>query len=269
MFRADLHCHTTCSDGTFSVEQLLKHAKEVGLAGISITDHDTTKAYETAPALAKQLGLALGSGVEFSTQFGTLSVHVLGYDFDLNDPGIEALCHRHRHRRQSRNRAILEKLAHHQMPLNEEELSLQGSLIGRPHIAQLMVAKGYVLSIQEAFQKYIGDEGNCFVRGEGITTEETLSILHGAGGKAFIAHPHLFRRGREVKNLLSLPFDGIECHYGNFTSNKEGPWIRLAKERGLLISGGSDFHGANKEYIALGASWVDEETFHKIFQKLL
>jgi predicted metal-dependent phosphoesterase TrpH len=106
-FRADLHCHTTCSDGTFSPEQLLHLAKERGLSGISITDHDTIEAYSTAAAIAKQLGIKLGSGVEFSSVFQNLSVHILGYDFDLHSPAISKLCERHRLRRKDRNKKIL------------------------------------------------------------------------------------------------------------------------------------------------------------------
>ena len=99
MFRADLHCHTTFSDGTMTPLELLRHAKEIGLSGISITDHDTIEAYTQAPAIAKELGLLLGSGVEFSCVFRTMSVHVLAYDFDLSSPEIVKLCARHQERR--------------------------------------------------------------------------------------------------------------------------------------------------------------------------
>jgi 3',5'-nucleoside bisphosphate phosphatase len=269
MFRADLHCHTTFSDGTMTPLELLRLAKEIGLSGISITDHDTIEAYTEAPKIAKELGLLLGTGVEFSCVFRTMSVHVLAYDFDLHSPEIIKLCARHQERRTLRNKAILEKLSRLGMPIFEEELMKMGEeTVGRPHIAQLMVQKGFVGSIKDAFNRYIGDGKPCYDPGVGITVEETLSIIHQGHGKAFIAHPHLLEHANRIKDLLKLPFDGLECHYAKFPPEQEKRWLQAAKERGWLISGGSDFHGSVKDYIQLGCSWVDEENFHKIFQNL-
>ena len=247
-------------------EELLQHAKEIGLSGLSITDHDTIDAYAQAIPAAKKLGLLIGTGVEFSSTFRKESIHVLGYNFDLSSPAIRALCSRHAKRRTERNKAILEKLAQKRMPISEEELAAMGThSLGRLHIAQLMVKKGYAASIKDAFNNFIGDGKSCYVAGDSISTEETLEVLHQAGGKAFIAHPHLIDRGRVVKELLKLPFDGIECHYARFSADQEAKWIAIAKEKNWLISGGSDFHGTVKDYIPLGCSWVDEETFYKIF----
>lgn len=270
MFRADLHCHTLCSDGTMTPEQLLRLAKEIGLSGISITDHDTVEAYSQAPAIAKDLGILLGTGVEFSSVFQKMNVHVLGYDFDLKSPAIVKLCGRHQLRRRERNKAILDHLSRLGMSIAEEELLALGErTIGRPHIAKLMVDKGYVSSIKEAFNHYIGDGKPCYDPGEGVSTQETIEIIHQAKGKAFIAHPHLLEHARKIRELLKLPFDGIECYYAKFSSEQENRWVQIAKERGWLMSGGSDFHGSSKEYIQLGCSWVDEENFHKIFQHLV
>ncbi len=270
MFRADLHCHTTFSDGTMTLEQLLYLAKEMGLSGISITDHDTIEAYSAAPAIAKQLGILLGTGVEFSCMFQKMSVHVLSYDFDLDSPAIAKFCARHQQRRMFRNRAILDNLSRLGMAISEEELLAIGErTLGRPHIAKLMVEKGYVSSIKEAFNHYIGDGKPCYSSGEGIAVQETIEVIHQARGKAFIAHPHLLEHSRKIKELLKLPFDGIECYYAKFSSEQENQWVQIAKERGWLISGGSDFHGSSKDYIQLGCSWVDEDNFHKIFQHLI
>lgn len=267
MFRADLHTHSTCSDGTMSPEELLRHAKEIGLSGLSITDHDTIEAYVQAPSIAKDLGIILGTGIEFSCVFRKMSVHVLGYDFDLNNLAIQELCQRHQKRRSLRNRAILQKLSRLGMPIFEEELLKIGEkTLGRPHIAQLMVQKGYASSIKEAFNRFIGDGKPCYDAGEGISVEETISIIHQGGGKAFIAHPHLLEHANRIRELLKLPFDGIECHYAKFPADQEKRWIQAAKERGWLMSGGSDFHGSVKDYIQLGCSWVGEEDFYKIFQ---
>jgi predicted metal-dependent phosphoesterase TrpH len=269
MFRADLHTHTTYSDGTMTPEELILHAKEVGLAALSITDHDNIDAYARAIPQARESGIILGAGVEFSSIYQEISVHVLGYDVILGHSSLRSLCERHKLRRLQRNRAILEKLSLCGMPISEEELLQRGSNLGRPHIAQLMIDKGYVSTIKQAFQLYIGDERPCFVRGESISLEETLAHIHEAGGKAFLAHPHLMDHQRKIRELLKLPFDGIECHYAKFQPDQEKRWIKMAKERQMLISGGSDFHGSVKSYIPLGCSWVDELTFNSIFQRRL
>lgn len=265
-FRADLHCHTTCSDGTCTPEELLKLAVKEGLSGLSITDHDTIEAYETAAILAPTLGLKLGSGVEFSSHFQGMNVHILGYGFNLKDAGIRALCERHVLRRERRNACILDKLRLKKMPLDEGVLRAKShGTIGRPHIAALMVEKGYVKSLREAFDSYIGDGKSCFDPGEPVSSEETIAVIHQAGGKAFIAHPQLFKQQDKVRDLLNLPFDGIECYYARFNLEREDKWLKIARLKGWLISGGSDFHGLVKEHIPLGCSWVDEDTFSRIF----
>jgi predicted metal-dependent phosphoesterase TrpH len=270
MFRADLHCHTTFSDGTMTPAELLQLAKESGLSGIAITDHDTIAAYLEAPKVAKELGILLGSGVEFSCVFRKMNVHVLAYDFDLASSAIQELCAWHQNRRTLRNRAMLEKLSRLGFFIPEEELLEKGEqTVGRLHIAQLMVEKKYVATIKEAFQRFLGDGKLCYVPGDGMSVEDTLSVIHQGRGKAFIAHPHLLEHANRIKELLKLPFDGIECHYAKFPADQEKRWIQIAKEKGWLISGGSDFHGTVKDHIQLGCSWVNEETFHQIFQHVL
>jgi len=269
MFRADLHCHTMCSDGILTPEGIISKAKEIGLCGLSITDHDSIDAYQTAPLAAKEKQILLGSGVEFSCAYEDLTIHILAYDFDVKNPSLIAFCEKHRQRRKDRNHIILEKLKQHKIVLDEDELNQMGNMIGRPHIAKLLVKKGFVGSVREAFQHYIGDHKSCFYRGPGFSIEETLSLIHEAGGKAFIAHPHLLRSSSTVRNLLKMPFDGIECYYARIPADQERKWIKMAKDRNLLVSGGSDYHGEINDHNALGNSWVDEENFHKIFQHLL
>jgi len=269
-FRADLHCHSNCSDGTMSPEELIFHAKEIGLSGLSITDHDTINAYEKAIPAAKEAGIALGPGVEFSSVDEGKSIHILGYDFDLQNPALQVFCKRHIERRKVRNERILEKLASRGIILDREQLQQEiakGHPVGRVHIALALVQKGVVRSIQEAFLRFIGDGKPCFDSGIPISTDETIEILHEAGGKVFIAHPHLFRNAKQVEMLLKKPFDGIECYYSKCSPNQEHKWVKKAQERGLLKSGGSDFHGTVKPGIPLGCSWVDQTTFEQIFQK--
>lgn len=262
-FRADLHCHSTCSDGTFSVEELLLHAQKNGIQGLSITDHDTVGAYPEALTLGKKLGIQVIPGVEFSAHFKEKSVHILGYSFDFTSPSLQSLCERHRLRREERNHLILEKLKTKKIDIQPEELAANTPLhtIGRPHIAQILVEKGIVPDIASAFRRYIGDGKPCFVQGPTFSMEETLDVIHQAKGLAVLAHPHLQNSRSFVFDILKHPFDGLECEYAQMTPKQNAPWIALAKEKNLLMTGGSDFHGSVKPTLKLGATLVDFEKF--------
>ncbi|MCB1068118.1 MAG: PHP domain-containing protein [Simkania sp.] len=268
-YRADLHCHTTCSDGTMTPKEVLHHAKEKGLSALSFTDHDTLDAYtDEIWDLAKELGIDLFVGVEFSTRYHKVSVHILGYGVQKTEK-LLAFCEEHKHRRNRRNLEILKKLSSLSLVVTEEELEAKrtGEIVGRPHIAQIMVEKGYVRSIQDAFDRYIGDRKSCFVEGEPFAVQETIDTIHDAGGKAFIAHPHLIQKAGVLRFLLGMNFDGIECYYSLLYHEMEKKWLKIAREKNWLISGGSDFHGAVKPQVTLGCSWVDRETVESIFGK--
>ncbi len=266
-FRADLHTHTTCSDGSLTPQELIAEAKARGLQGLCITDHDTLEAYHNL----HPSGLQIGVGVEFSCHHRKEAVHILAYDVDLDSFDVKNLCARHIERRENRNALILEKLALIGIPITESELSeaSSGKVVGRPHIAAAMLKKGYILSIQEGFNRFLAENKPAYVPGAVFSVEETLSIIHKAHGKAFLAHPHLAKSKKLVKQLLDMPFDGIEGYYGKFKLDEQEPWLELAKERNLLVSGGSDFHGSTKPHVVLGSSWVGEDVFHQIFQKIL
>lgn len=267
-FRADLHSHTTCSDGSESPEQVIKLAKEIGLSGLSITDHDSTAAYDTAYNFAGDLKLL--PGVEFSTMHKGVSIHLLAYAFILNHALINELCVKHHERREARNREILVKLAQHQMPISEKEV-LSGKeegnhTIGRPHIAAVMVKKGYVPSISDAFKKWIGEGRPCYSPGVSISTADTIDIIHQAKGLAVIAHPHLIDETHILGDLYKMPFDGIECYYAKFTMDLQQRWVKVANRRNWIITGGSDFHGTIKPNIPLGCSWINEDLFTPLWQ---
>jgi predicted metal-dependent phosphoesterase TrpH len=269
--RYDLHCHTNCSDGSMSPEELLQLAKDTGLNGLAITDHDTAAAYSKALPLAEKLGLKMVSGIEFSTVHQNISVHILGYSFKLDSPNILALCNRHQTRRVNRYKTMLELLKKHNMPITEEELlglGQQGS-IGRPHIAICMINKGYVKTMKEAFQNYLAEGKPCYVRTETITVEETIAAIQQANGYAVIAHPHLIWKRNIVDDLLAMKFDGIEVYYSRFPREHEKQWADIAKKKGWLMTGGSDFHGSVKPDIPLGCSWVNEDTFQILHERFI
>lgn len=267
-FRADLHCHTTCSDGSDEPFVLLHLAKQIGLQGLSITDHDTIDAYTPELfALAARLNLRLLSGIEISSEQDDCTVHILGYGLDLNNAGLKEFLIQMCERRGERNRAILQKLAALKMDISEDELKAFAiaRTIGRPHIAQLMVKKGYVQTVRDAFALYLKEGALCYAAGIKYEPREVVDQIHKAKGKAVLAHPHFFKKGALLRKLLDLEFDGLECYYAKLAKALELPWLKVAKERGLIATGGSDYHGSIKPHIPLGSSWVGVHTFASLF----
>jgi 3',5'-nucleoside bisphosphate phosphatase len=268
IFRADLHCHSNFSDGTDTPEELIDKALEIGLSGLSITDHDTVNAYERALPYANEKGLSLIVGVEFSSFYKTEPIHILGYQIDRQHNRVKELCDWHSHRRERRNRAIIEKLQGLGVSISYEELLERAvgkqQTLGRPHIAYLLVEKGIVSSIKGAFDSWIGEGKKAYVSGEVFPVEKTIEVIHAAKGAAILAHPHLIKSKRILKEVLAYPFDGIEGYYARMSSNQELPFVRIGKEKGWLITGGSDYHGDAKIYNLLGSSWVGEETFEQL-----
>ena len=272
-FRADLHTHTYCSDGTDAPFILLEKAKQIGLQGLSITDHDTLDAY--TPELfeyAQKLSIQLLSGIELSSEEAGASIHLLGYHVDIGSKRLHSFLKEMIVRRGERNRNILAKLKGLGLCIEEEELLASAAhlyphrTIGRPHIAELMVQKGYVPTMQFAFERYLKEGALCFTPGIRFSPREAIEEIHLAGGKAVLAHPHFYKPGPLLKHLLTLPLDGIECYYGTMRKEQERPWLDLAAKHQLIATGGSDYHGAVKPHIALGCSWVGRETFQRLLK---
>lgn len=258
-FKADLHCHSNFSDGSLSPEELLHLAKSTSLSAISITDHDTIDGYTSSLfQLADFLSIKLLSGVEISSLYNNLSIHILGYGFDLKNEPFRAFLKEARDKRQKRNEAILLKLKAKGFKLDNFKI-IEGHSIGRAHIARALIDKEFVSSFEEAFF-YLKERGSCYVRGDKFSSLEVIEQIKKAHGKAILAHPHLIKGN--VKSLLKLPFDGIEAFYGKIRDKR---WEEMAKTRGLLITGGSDFHGIDKPNSSLGSSWIDEENFKLLF----
>lgn len=264
-WRADLHCHSTCSDGTASPLQLLELAHALGLQGLSITDHDTVAAYSSeVEEAAQRQGIQLLPGVEFSAERKGHSIHILGYSFLPSSPIIIDFCHRHALRRYQRAVAIVARLK--TLGISIEMERLPKDLIGRPHIALALMEMGVVSSVEEAFKIYLGKGGKAYLETDSFSVEETLEVIHAAGGLAVIAHPHLVKNRKIIEELVALSFDGIEGYYGRFPLHANRPWLALAEKKGLLITGGSDFHGQVKPDSVLGSSWVDLARFTPLWE---
>lgn len=266
-FRADLHIHSCCSDGTDTPLKILDLAKAANLSGLSITDHDTIQAYTPEIfAAARELQLELLRGVEISSEWQGLTVHILAYAFDEH---LQEFLTQVQERRIERNRRILEKLKKKGIDIDEQELKSRGPLqiVGRSHIAAAMLKMKAVASTQEAFERYLKDDASCYATGGKFAPHEVIHAIHRENGLAVLAHPHFLKRGRFLREILCLPWDGIECYYSRLPKEQETPWIKIARERNWLITGGSDYHGSLRPYIPIGASWVDEEMFRKIARR--
>jgi predicted metal-dependent phosphoesterase TrpH len=272
-FRADLHCHSTYSDGTATPQELIDLALSSGLKGLSITDHDTTQAYLSALSYAKDLPLELIPGVEFSATLDNVSVHVLGYSFSPFHSKILSLCTQHSMRRDARNREILERLSKLGISITPEDIIKASKskleTIGRPHIAKALVQKGYVPTIKEAFKLYLGEGKSAYAKGMSLSVEETIETLHKANGLAIIAHPHLIEHPKVIHKLLEMNFDGLEGYYGNFNKEENARWTKIAQKKGWLITGGSDYHGEIKPNIYLGSSWISQDLFRILQERYL
>lgn len=264
--RYDLHCHSLYSDGKESPEELICLAKATGLQGLSITDHDTIDAYSPELfAFAKEQEMLLVPGVEFSTYYEVEGVHLLGYGFDYMHEGFRKFCAAHQERRRKRNSTILALLKRHGMIIEEEELaSITPHTPGRPHIALLLQAKGYVETLQEAFHKWIGEGKPCFSPGEIVTLHQTIDIIHRAHGKAIVAHPILIKKKRILKKIVLTPIDGLEAYYARFSKEQNQRIIELAASKNLIATGGSDYHGANKPYSILGSAYTDSASLARL-----
>lgn len=271
-FKADLHCHSSFSDGSDSPENLIELAREKGLGGLSITDHDTIGAYEQAMPYARSKNFPLLPGIEFSAMYKGEPIHILGYGYSLKSEAILQLCEKHRLRRMDRNRKILQRLKGYGISIDEGELletPTARKTIGRPHIALVLMKRGIVESFKEAFDLYLGEGKKAYEPGLSISVEETVKAIHQGRGKAILAHPQLIKHQGYVKEVLKMGFDGLEGYYAKLQADQEARWIQYAQKHQWLITGGSDYHGTVKPLNTLGSSWVGEETFNLLYQHYL
>lgn len=262
--------HSYFSDGVFSPEELIDQAISIGLAGISITDHDTLGACQRASVYAKEKKFAYVHGVELSTFYKDTSVHVLAYNFDPQSSLIADFCEKRAIQRVERARKIFELLrlkASISLDFGEfmEFVKEQKSFsLGRPHIAMFLQKKAFVESPNQAFQRYIGDSKPCYYAGKRFSLDEVLTMIHQSGAKAVLAHPHLLDK-KVFPSILQKPFDGIEAYYAKMSPSHNAKWVSIAKEKAWLMTGGSDFHGPDKPINEMGSSYVREETFEELF----
>jgi predicted metal-dependent phosphoesterase TrpH len=256
----DLHIHSTASDGSYKPAEVVRLAKAVGLAAISLTDHDTIDGLPEAIQAGAAMGLEVIPGVEISAEFaGGDSMHILGYFVDYLDGRLDERLAVLKRARAQRNPKIIAKLNALGIPITNaqvEQIS-GGGQVGRPHIARALLESGYVRSFQEAFDIYLRKGGLAFVPKFRFPPVEALAMIKEAQGIPVLAHPFtLGLNSRGLKELLqelkALGLAGLEVYYADHTPEMEALYLSLARELGLLVTGGSDFHGLNKPEVTLG-----------------
>jgi predicted metal-dependent phosphoesterase TrpH len=256
----DLHCHSTASDGTLAPAAVVRLAQRSGLSALSLTDHDTIGGIEEAAAEAALLGLDFLPGIEISCEFARGTMHLLGYGIDPASTVLRDLTRRLIEARDDRNPRIIRKLNELGVAITMQEVEAESGdgVVGRPHIAAILVRKGYVSSIKQAFDKYLGTGALAYFDKERILPREAFDLVHRSGGLPVLAHPVQLRAENDaqleriIKDCADMGLIGLEVIHSDHTAELVDKYSKLADKLGLLKTGGSDFHGSNKTNIQLG-----------------
>lgn len=259
MTRLDLHLHTTHSDGSLPPAEVLALAHKAGVTALAITDHDITTGIPEALAAGEALGIEVIPGVEISSRHGDNEIHILGYFLDWRDPALNERLAGLRASRHNRNPRIIERLRALGLELTYDEVKeLAGTeSVGRPHIARVLMNKGYVQSAKEAFERFLAHGKPAYVPRELPDPPEAIAWIRAAKGIPVLAHPFWAREEGEglfrlCEQLKAAGLGGLEVHYSTHNPRQTSELLDIAKRLDLLVTGGSDFHGITKPDIAVG-----------------
>lgn len=269
--KADLHTHSTASDGLHKPSENIKMAKEVGLAALGITDHDSVGGIDEAVEMANQIGIEAIPGIEISTVENNQDIHVLGYFINHKDQQFLKTLDELQAVRKKRNEMMLEKLNELGIEITMAEVKAkirrEGANVGRPHIAEVLIDKGIVKTMEKAFDIYLGRDGKAYVNPVRITPEEGIDIIKAAGGVPILAHPGVYDDDVMVARLIKYGLAGIEAFHPDHDSWGERKYRDMAERHGVLATAGSDFHGSRAGvmfHAPIGSKKVD----YSIVQKL-
>ena len=268
MKTADLHLHTIASDGAFSPSELLGAARAAGLAAIAVTDHDSVESVAPALKLAPAFGMEVIAGIELSAEQDDSEVHILGYGFDFNDRALKAKLTSLRKARLKRTIVMLDKLA--ELGLDLPLMSVPSNsdrAMGRLHVAQAMLKAGHVATIPEAFRKYIGRTGPAYVPKAKLTPVEAIELIASLGGVAVLAHPFDIGKDELVEELAGQGLGGLEVYYPAHRPEQVQRYLQMARSYGLLVTGGSDCHGLNKDKVLIGSLQIPYRLVEKLKER--
>ena len=258
----DLHVHSNKSDGTCSPSELVDLAIQKGLSAFALTDHDTTAGLDEAIEYAKGRDIEVVPGIEFSTEYQGRDIRVLGLAIVYRAPVFADRLQAFVDSRIGRNRKMCRNLTEAGIDISYEKLmaAYPGAVITRAHYARYLLDHGYVKSLPEAFERYVGDHCPYFVPREKVTPVQAVQLIRQAKGIPVLAHPTLYHMGKDalqklVSSLTEAGLVGLEAVYSTYSAGEEREMRQLALRNGLLISGGSDFHGSNKPGLELATGY--------------
>lgn len=277
----DLHTHTTASDGSLSPQELVRRAEECGLEAVAITDHDTTAGLFEAENASHGLSIEVIKGIELSAEYIS-ELHILGYFIDPYAAILQGAVHQLQIWRAERNEQMIDRLCSLGLEITPKEVLARKpgadlASIGRVHMALALVQKGYMPTVEEAFERYLSKGGAAYIERRRFSPKKSIEIIKQAGGLAFLAHPILTHKKQEklgalIDKLIGFGLDGIECYHPNMTDDMSGFCLSVCRCRGLAVSGGSDFHGENRPCVRLGQTfdgrYVEAELLEKMLQRL-
>ena len=278
----DLHIHSTASDGTLTPHEIITMAQELKLGAIAITDHDTIDGSRQAVNSKISQSLKFLTGVEISANPPASfpcsgSLHILGYGFPIDDPKLNNTLDMLQEARDNRNPQIIKRLNSlgFDITLNEVIKETGEGLIGRPHIANLMIKKGFVKTFNEVFDLYLGKDKPAYVDKYRAECEQAIAIIKSAGGIPVLAHPFLIqlKKNKPIEKFIAclkdMGLQGIEVLYPEHTPEVTNQYIEIAKRLDLLVTGGSDFHGALKPDIKMGSGKGNLRVPFELYKKLM
>lgn len=256
----DLHIHTTASDGSELPADTVRQAGEIGLAAIAITDHDTVSGVEEAMEAGAALGVEVVPGIEISADYRGNQAHILGLFIDPKSPALRPALDWAVNEREERNRRMVAAMAADGFDISIEELTANNpdSVLGRPHMAEHLMKRGYVSSVKEAFERYLGDDCPYYLPKRRIPLDVTAQLIREAGGLAIVAHPFQYGYGEPelldyINAARTAGCTGIEAYYSEHSFLQRDYILAVARQYGLLVSGGSDWHGTRKPNIRMGS----------------
>lgn len=264
--RIDLHTHSTASDGLHRPDVVVRLARDGGVTVLAIADHDTTDGVEAALAAGRRLGVEIIPAVEINTDVDASEIHVLGYYIDHRQEWFQAFLGQLRDGRENRAAKMVEKLNALGIPVDYARVrAMAEGAVGRPHIARALLEVGAVRTTEEAFQKYIGRTGPAYVERMKVTPEDAVRVVGRAGGIAVLAHPGWGVRDDLIPPLVEAGLEGLEAYYPDHTPAMTAHYLALASRHGLLVTGGTDFHGGDlATRVAIGSQYVPDDVVTKL-----
>jgi 3',5'-nucleoside bisphosphate phosphatase len=266
---ADLHLHTVFSDGTYTPEEMISHAKRFGLSALALTDHDTVEGCHRAAAACKAANIEFVPGTELTAEQDGDELHILGYFLDTKNPRLLSETAKFQDVRQNRIREIVTRLNQVQVPITTDAVFALANCRspGRPHVARALVKAGLCGSLDEAFERFLKKNRPAWVPKFKMSAAEAIDLIHHAGGVAVMAHPGLSHCDEVIPGMVEAGLDGVECFHTKHSTAIAEHYLEIADRFNLLVTGGSDCHGMSKGKPLIGTMKVPYQHVEKLRAK--